>query len=140
MIKFATESSRSKFQVIERNEELREVTGIVADPINVDVRGLQIPEHLIVDAQREFSLNFRNTGINHEKDDLKRPILYNDTVRIMEDWIVRNDQVIDGEFVPKGAWMLTFRFTDEALWERVKRGELDGFSFEAAIVKRPANA
>ena len=47
----------------------------------------------------------------------------------VESWILREDAIGgDGKMLPAGTWMLTTRVTKDDAWERVKAGELTGYS------------
>lgn len=39
---------------------------------------------------------------------------------------------------PEGAWVLGVKIPDKKLWQRVEKGELAGFSFQAMVRKLPA--
>lgn len=53
---------------------------------------------------------------------------------VVESFIAREG---DPDFVP-GSWVVGMKVADLATWERIKRGELNGFSFEAFVKKIPA--
>lgn len=38
---------------------------------------------------------------------------------------------------PAGSWLLGVKIEDAAIWQKVKSGELNGYSFEAMVLKRP---
>lgn len=128
-------------EIIERSETEgsddweRLVTGIVADPVNIDSYGNIIPAHIIRQACLKFMEDYQNTGIAHYKDVQGIPILYNDKIVIVENWILRTDTVINGVNVPAGAWLLTCRIKDDDIWQDVLEGIFVGYSFEA-IAKR----
>lgn len=130
-------------EIVERSESddvdgwERLVTGIVADPINVDSFGSIIPAHIIRQACLKFMEDYQNTGIAHHKDNQGVPILYNDKIVIVENWILRADTVINGVTVPKGAWLLTCRIKDDDIWQDVLDGVFIGYSFEAIAKRQP---
>lgn len=39
---------------------------------------------------------------------------------------------------PEGAWVLGVIVKDDELWDKVKKGDISGFSFEAYVTKKPA--
>lgn len=112
----------------------RLVTGIVADPENVDSYGNTISAEVIREAAFRFMEDYQNFGINHEKIDGK-PVLYNDKIAVVESWITREKTTIGGTEVPKGAWVLTCRVKDDSIWQGVLDGTYTGFSLEA-LAKR----
>ena len=126
---------RSESEDIDNWERL--VTGIVADPVNVDSFGNIIPAHIIRIACLKFMEDYQNTGIAHHKDGQGIPILYNDKIVIVENWILRSDTVINGVMVPEGAWLLTCRIKDDDIWQDVLDGVFVGFSFEAIVKRQP---
>lgn len=127
---------RNHFRIIDRSDDddaERLITGIVADPENIDSYGQIIDAHVV----RKMALNFMerhgDMGTDHAKDDDGNPIVLNDDIVIVENWVTRNKDVIGGEKVPQGAWMLTVRVLSDEIWERVVDGELNGYSFEAIV-------
>jgi len=135
---------RREFQILEVIEREdtegsdgweRLVTGVVADPLNVDSYGNIIPAHIIRQACFKFMEDYQNTGIAHQKDGQGVPILYNDKIVIVENSILRSDTVINNVVVPAGAWVMSCRIKDDEIWQDVLDGEYQGYSFEA-IAKR----
>lgn len=128
-------------EIVERSETEssdgweRLVTGVVADPVNVDSFGNIIPALIIRQACFKFMEDYQNTGIAHHKDGQGVPILYNDKIVIVENSILRADTVINGVNVPAGAWVMTCRIKDDDIWQGVLDGDFVGYSFEA-IAKR----
>lgn len=51
---------------------------------------------------------------------------------VVESFIARDE---DPDFIP-GAWVIGVHVPDPALWDRVKSGELNGFSLEATVEAR----
>lgn len=59
-----------------------------------------------------------------------------DNVCIVESWIKtsENDKSVDlGIDVPIGSWLCAMKVYDESTWDRVRSGELKGFSVEALV-------
>lgn len=59
-----------------------------------------------------------------------------DNVSVVESWIKtsENDKSKDyGLDVPIGSWLICAKVEDEAIWQRVKDGELKGFSVESFV-------
>lgn len=120
-------------KIIERSEIEYErlITSVVADPINIDSYGGSIREEVIERACYSFMENFRNYGVGHIRDEYGNVKNENDKINLVENWITRNDQEINGVFVPKGAWIQTWRINDNELWDQILRGDYTGFSFVA---------
>lgn len=53
--------------------------------------------------------------------------------RVVESFIARKD---DPTFM-EGAWVVGIHVPDDATWERIEKGELNGFSMEAMVIKTP---
>lgn len=123
---------RIGFEIIERQEDKQLVTGIVMDPVNVDAFGNRISdEELIERIAFGFMAKFQDIGTDHasKRGDPK--------LVVVESFIARTEQKIGNAIVPKGAWVLTVRVMDVKVWERVKRGDLNGFSLEGVFVRIP---
>lgn len=129
---------KNHVRILERTgDEERLVTGIVADPENVDSYGQMIEEDVVRKMALLFMERFGNMGTDHAKDEEGNPIILNDDIIIVESWVTRNEDVIGGERVPKGAWMLTVRVVNDDIWQRVVNGDLNGYSFEAVVWRIP---
>ena len=92
---------------------------------------INFTEESIVKMSQDFMKNYKQHEVNlqHEEDV--------DEVYICESWIVE-DPYKDkanalGFNVPKNTWMVGMKVNNIDTWERVKSGELKGFSVESAI-------
>jgi hypothetical protein len=129
----------NKFRIIERSEDEDEqiVTGIVADPENVDSYGQMIEAAVVRKMAHNYMQHHRNLGTDHAKDEDGNPIILNEDIVILESWVTREEGVIGGETVPVGAWVLVVRVLNDEIWQRVLDGELNGYSFEAIVWRVP---
>lgn len=78
----------------------------------------------------EFLSKRRTTSVtlDHEKD-------AND-ISVIESWIIasKNDKSVDYGFdLPIGTWMIAMKVNDDETWNRIKNGELKGFSVESFV-------
>ena len=104
-------------------------------PNETDKQGDVIPVGGIEQAAHTFLANYRKVDTDHDLMEGKgTPI---------ESWTLKQDTTFtlpngDGETreYPAGTWMLGVRFNDEA-WERVKTGELQGFSIYGEAENTP---
>ena len=104
-------------------------------PNETDKQGDVIPVGEIEQAAHTFLANYRKVDTDHDLMEGKgTPI---------ESWTLKQDTAFtlpngDGETreYPAGTWMLGVRFNDEA-WERVKTGELQGFSIYGEAENTP---
>lgn len=127
--------SRSELQGLDGWERL--VTGVVADPENVDSYGNKISAEEIRSACYGFMERFQNMGIQHKRDSAGNPILFNDQIVIVGCDVIRQSETIEGTYVPKGAWVMTCRIVDDEIWEGVLDGTYTGYSFEAFAKRVP---
>lgn len=129
-------AARIGFDFIERQDELQVVTGIVMDPVNVDSFGNKIPDaELIERIAFGFMESFQRVGTDHARETKDGPTLVNQQLVVVESFIARTEQKIGNAVVPQGAWVLSVRVLDDQVWERVRSGELNGFSLEGVFVR-----
>ena len=59
---------------------------------------------------------------------------------IVESWIIEDEQKdkskVYGFDLPKGTWMITMKVMDDNIWEKVKNGEVKGFSIEGYFAEK----
>jgi len=81
---------------------------------------------------REYA---HNTDINHNE------IVTKDNT-LLESWLVDNPQMDKasdlGFSVPTGTWMVSYKVNDPTTWERIKAGELNGFSVAGEFIQKLA--
>ena len=93
-------------------------------PNRVDKQGDVIPPYVVERSAHEYMAEYRKMDSDHDlQDGAGTPV---------ESWILKENQdfdLPDGGSVtyPEGTWVIGKRFTDDE-WERVKSGELTGFS------------
>ena len=61
-------------------------------------------------------------------------------VSIVESWLVddpaKDKQQVFGMDYPKGTWMISMKIEDEAIWDKVKNGKLNGFSVQGYFLEK----
>ena len=76
--------------------------------------------------------NAHNTDINHNGDVVTENTL-------LESWIVDNPDMDKskalGFNVPKGTWMTSMKINNRETWNKIKAGELNGFSVEGSFLE-----
>ena len=119
-----------KFFYVSKSADEQIVSGIVmqgtppeleSDPY-VDSQGdwckmavLQKAAHQYMEAE-SFQFDVNHGGKNYEFD-------------ILESYVVSEDDVLKfGTELKKGAWLMTLRIDDGEIWQKIKSGELEGFS------------
>jgi DNA adenine methylase len=61
----------------------------------------------------------------------------NGQVKVLESYLVPTDFTIGELAVRKGTWLLAVRVLSDELWERVKSGDLTGFSIGGSARRVP---
>jgi hypothetical protein len=107
----------SKF-ISKSNDELREVTGIVLVPEEVDLQGDIYSEEEIHKAMISFNTLCNRTKLQHA---------VGSESQVIESWQAKSDEIINGKVVKKGSWLLTMKLPLTE-WEMVKNGMFSGFS------------
>lgn len=78
-------------------------------------------------------MKHNNTDVNHDDN-----ITKNNT--ILESWIVedtkKDKSAMYGFELPVGTWMTSYRINDEDTWNKIKAGELNGFSVTGEFVQK----
>ena len=114
--------------IAKTDEERRVVYGIVYAPDEVDAQGDFTTAEEIRKAAYRFmqNLRLRNVDTNHDYDPKD--------AYVCESWIVRKgDTLFVGE--KEGAWAVGIHVLDDAVWDAVRRGELQGISM-AGVAER----
>ena len=137
---FKDESKKMIFSIA--NEEKRIVTGPAIVPnqeiIRLDGEGnpyfVFFSEETVRKSQELFFKQGKTKSTNLEHS------VGMDKVTVVESWIVedpKNDKsnVLGFSDIPKGTWMLSYKVDNDELWEKVKSGEVKGFSIEGIFSK-----
>lgn len=92
---------------------------------------INFSEESIVKMSQEFMYDYKQHEVNlQHEDDV-------DDVFVCESWLVE-DPYKDksnalGFNVPKGTWMIAMKINNNEVWDKVKSGELKGFSCESLV-------
>lgn len=113
----------NQVKIKKTNDEKHLVYGEVYAPMQRDSYGdFMFPEDIELMAHRFLRLDLSKT-IDTQHDNVP-----NGSYPV-ESFIARAG---DPDF-SEGAWVLVVKVEDEALWESVKKGEINGFSFESLV-------
>ena len=88
-------------------------------------------------AEKFFEYNKQNnTDVNHDDN-------VSTTNTLLESWIV-DDPNMDkskamGFNVPKGTWMTSYKINDDETWQKIKNGEINGFSIAGNFIEKATN-
>jgi hypothetical protein len=78
-------------------------------------------------AVREFAYSFLISGFGIDEEHSESDI--SGQVYVVESFIARDS---DPDFIP-GSWVIGMYIKDDALWEKIKNNELNGFSYQAMV-------
>ena len=123
------------------SDEKRIITGAVMVPDKLIYRNadekiktdyyIQFSAETILEcAKKYFRLNSQNQANIDHKENNKT-----DGVTGFESWIIINSKLdksiaLGMEEHPVGTWMFSYHITDNAVWQKIKSGEVKGFSLE----------
>jgi len=131
-----------EFKFKSTDEEKRIVTGACMIPnqeiLRLDAEGkpyfVFFTEETVAKAQEVFAKygKTKTTNFEHEDNTLEG-------ATVIESWIVKdpkNDKSNALGFdVPVNTWMVSYKVDNDELWEKVKNGEVNGFSIEGVFSK-----
>ena len=136
----------SSLQQLSLNEEERIVSGPLMIPNKMILRRDDegTPYYIFFTkstikkmAEKFFKKNNQNnTDIQHDNKVTNENVL-------LESWI-SEDKMYDKSYklgfaLPMGTWYVSYKVNDDATWERVKAGELKGFSLAGPFIEKMAN-
>lgn len=108
------------------DEEQRIVWSEVYAPMTPDSDG----EYMTAVSIRKMSYKFMQQ-MKLDQVDQQHDNVLTDGIHIVESFIARKD---DPTFT-EGSWVVGVHIPDDATWDKVKKGELNGFSMEAMVTK-----
>lgn len=118
-------------RLVVKSDEERLVYAEVYSPLHIDTDG----EAMTAESIRKMAHRFLSSGRVHKID-----VQHNQQesgCEVVESFIVRKQ---DPDGFIDGSWVLGIHVIPDELWERVKKGELNGLSFFGAVQKVPARA
>lgn len=138
----------SEFIALEKQEEKQQVF-LESNEKHLVVGAALIPDKDIYrnDGEHEFYINFTKESIERMSQDFMKEYRQHEVttdhedvaneVCVVESWLVA-DSYKDksnalGISVPEGTWMVAMKVNNIDTWERIKAGELKGFSVESLI-------
>jgi len=117
------------FKGLNPNDE-RYVLGIVLEPETVDAQGDIYSHEEVRQAAHRFMEEFGGLGLMHR-------YRVNGEVRILENYVAPVDMQIGDMAVRQGTWLMAVRIVSDELWQRVKTGDLTGFSIGGSARRYP---
>lgn len=125
--------------VQKQDEDKQIVFGVVLEPGTKrdgtvdDTQGSVISESEIERAAHLWLARFQNRGLQHKQ-------IVNSKVEIYESYLAPVNITIGGQKVKKGSWLLMYHILDSALWDKIKKGEIAGFSMGGFARKAPVGS
>lgn len=110
--------------------EERIIYGIVLEPDEVDSQNDTVSKDEIRQACHKFMEEFGNLGLQHQE-------MITGKIKLLENFIAPVDFVVDGQSVKEGTWLMKERVIDDDLWEKVKKGEITGYSIGGSARRIP---
>lgn len=104
-------------ELIKIDQETHSVTGIVYTPYKLDTYGDFADEDTVKSLCEQFN-SVQKFDIMHQRVPISG-------VRMKKNWIS-----VGEEDIPAGSWVMEVEITDLVLWDRIKSGELNGFSMD----------
>ena len=111
-------------------DDERYVLGVVLVPEQVDAQGDIYSHEEVRQAAHLFMEEFGGLGLMHQ-------LRVNDQVKVLESYLAPTDFQIGEVVVPRGTWLLAVRVLSDELWQRVRNGELTGFSIGGSARRVP---
>jgi hypothetical protein len=130
------------FQVF--NNEQRLVVGPAMIPDKMIIRRNEITGEIYYvyfssDTIKKLQQKFMKEKLL-DKTNLEHGRKYLKDVDVVESWIVddpeRDKQQVFGMDYPAGTWMITMKVTDDDTWDKVKDGQLKGFSVQGYFLEK----
>lgn len=123
------EASQKVFVPLTKSEgEQRIAFGIVLEPDVTDLHEDTYDEETVEKAAHFFMEEMQNIGVQHTQ-------MVNNKVKILESYIAPTDLKIETPAglvkIRKNTWLMKVRIVDTEIWNKVKSGDLTGFSIGA---------
>lgn len=115
---------RFEVAIIVKADEEQTVSGIVLQPEVVDAQGDIMSADVIKQAAYAFLQNFNKST----KLGLQHTTFPKGKLALVESYIAPNGIVLGAKSVKQGAWIMTVKVLDPAIWKKVKEGKIAGFS------------
>lgn len=113
--------------VLKYDDERQVVYGVVYEPHVIDAQGDYADEDAIMDAAHSYMLGGAVVKLDHAEE--------TDQAAVVESYIAPVDFELGGEPVRAGSWVMAVKVADAELWQRVKGGEYEGYSFGGEVLR-----
>lgn len=110
------------FELLEKNEEKRLVTGIALIPNQIDSQGDIVSPEQIEIAAHSFLKDSRLIDLQHVE------VANPSRATVVESWLAPIDLQIGSKLITKGSWIVTTYIPDDMIWKDVREGKYNGYS------------
>lgn len=136
--KGANKNVRVAFEMLQKNDEKRLVTGPVLIPENVDLQDDIVSADEIEKAGHgymiklafrddpEFLMKLGFSNVKSERGFMH--VEFSRKIAVVESYMAPVSFEMNGRMVIKGTWMMTMKVFDDEVWALVKAGKITGFS------------
>jgi len=117
------QASKHYIPIVKAVTEKRLVYGVALVPEKVDIQKDIMDADVIQGAAHEFLAAYQvNTqlGVQHKE--------YHHDLSLVESFIAPVDFQLGDRMVTKGSWVVCVKVHSDTIWDKVKKGELTGFS------------
>ncbi len=115
-----------KFDVIYKNSDEQIVGGVVYMPLTYDADGEWATDDTIQNAMYYWMEEGMEFSVDHEKEI---------NANVLECFQAEEDTIKGNGTVPEGTWYVAARIEDDEVWERIKSGDLRGWSWEGKVIR-----
>lgn len=144
-------SFKTTFEILQKNDEKRLVTGPVLIPENVDLQDDILSADEIEKAQHGYmiklayrddpdflcELGFKEVGKAGERGFMH--VDFSRKAAVVETFTAPVDFEMNGRTITKGTWVMTMKVFDDEVWALVKTGKITGFSIGGRSKSKPEN-
>lgn len=110
-----------------KDDSAQVVYGVVLQPGVTDSQGDRVSAGEIEQAAHRYLVESRKSDVQHTEQEAP--------VDVVESYIAPMDMVVAGRKVLKGAWVMGVHVADQALWQRVVKQEITGFSIGGTAIR-----
>lgn len=108
-------------RILKVDTEHHYITGVVYEPLVKDSHDNYMTQEEIIKAAYWFAKNGDKVDLQHSFEELSDAV-------VVETWVTKSDETIDGEVIKKGTWLMTVEISDTDVWDKVQKKEITGFS------------
>lgn len=108
-------------RVLKADSEAHYVTGVVYEPMVEDTQGNYMTADEILKAAYGYAKNGMSADLQHNFEKMEG-------ATVVESYVAKCDETIEGQEIKKGTWVMTMEITNDSIWDAIQKGEITGFS------------